>query len=79
MKLRNWYKQQQQQQQQQQKKKQQQKSKQWIVRNNLKRGMLANWDKKWLTQVGYFSRVNPGWKVSHPSETSLPGEMSHLI
>ena len=32
--------------------------------------MWANWDEKYLTQVGHFSRLNAGWKVS--------GEISHL-
>ena len=41
--------------------------------------MQANWDEEQLTQVGYFSLVNVGWKVSHSGETSHLGEMSHLI
>ena len=48
-------------------------SKQWNWHNFLKIVMQANWDEKHLTQVGYFSDVNVGWKVSHS------GEMSHLI
>ena len=41
--------------------------------------MQANWDEKCLTQVGYFSHINPEKKVSHSGETSHLGEMSHLI
>ena len=41
--------------------------------------MQANWDEKYVTQVGSFSHVNAGQKVPHPGETSHLGEMSHLI
>ena len=41
--------------------------------------MQANWDEKYLTQVGYISDVNTGWKVPNSGETSLLGEISHLI
>ena len=41
--------------------------------------MQANWDEKHLTQVGYFSHVNAGWKVCHSDETSYLSEMSELI
>ena len=41
--------------------------------------MQANCDEMWLTQVGYFSHINAEGKVSHSSETSHLGEMSHLI
>ena len=40
--------------------------------------MKANWNEKYLTQVGYFPHVNAGWKESHPGETSDLGEMCHL-
>ena len=30
--------------------------------------MQANWDKKYLTQVGCFSHANMGWKVYHSGE-----------
>ena len=39
--------------------------------------MQANWDEKYLTQVGYVSHVNAGRKVPHSGETSHLGEMSH--
>ena len=45
----------------------------------MKTGMQANWDEKHLTQLGYFSHVNAGRKVSHSVKTSHLGEMSHLI
>ena len=32
--------------------------------------MQANWDEKYLTEVGYFSPVNRGSKVSHSDEMS---------
>ena len=38
----------------------------------LKIGMQANWNEKYLTQVGNLSHVNAGWKVPHS------GEMSNL-
>ena len=34
--------------------------------------MQANWDKKYLTQVGYISHVNAGWKVPHLGEVNSP-------
>ena len=36
----------------------------------LKNKHLANWNEKYLTQLGYFFHVNPGLKVSHSGETS---------
>ena len=41
--------------------------------------MHANWDEKYLTQVGYFSHVNARRKVPHSGETSHLGEMSRPI
>ena len=41
-------------------------------------GMQANWDEKYLTQVGYFSHINLEWKVSRSGDKSHIGEMSHL-
>ena len=41
-------------------------------------GMQADWDEKYLTQVGYFSHVNAEWKVRHSGETSHRGEVFYL-
>ena len=32
--------------------------------------MQANWDEKYLSQVGHISHVNAGWKVPHSGETT---------
>lgn len=39
----------------------------------------AKWDEKYLNEVGHFSHVGLGSKISHSDGTSHPGEMSHLI
>ena len=41
--------------------------------------MQPNWDGKYLTQMGYFSHINVGPKVTHSGETSDLSEMSHFI
>ena len=41
--------------------------------------MQVNWDEKYLTQVGFFSHVNPGWNASHSGGTSHLIETPHLI
>ena len=41
--------------------------------------MQANWDEKYLIQMGHFSHVNPGLKVSYSGETSHFSEMCHFI
>ena len=47
--------------------------------NYLKIGIQANWDEKYLTQVGYFAHANAGWNVSQLGKTSHPDKMTHLI
>ena len=39
----------------------------------------AKWDEKYLNEVGHFSHVGLGSKVSHSDGTSHLNEMSHLI
>ena len=47
--------------------------------NYLKIGIQANWDEKYLTQVGYFAHANAGWNVSQLGETSHSDKMTRLI
>ena len=47
--------------------------------NYLKIGIQANWDEKYLTQVGYFAHANAGWNVSQLGETTHPDKMTRLI
>ena len=40
--------------------------------------MQANWEERYLNQMGYFSHVNAGSKLSHSGKIFHLGEMSYM-